>query len=229
MRAMLTREQIVEAADRLFYRRGFERTSFSDIADVVQISRGNFYYHFRTKDEILDAVIDKRLSDRRALLARWEAECALPVDRIRCYIDLLRTNRVPIKRYGCPVGMLCSELSRLEHAARKEANALFGLFRGWLRRQFEQLGRKADADALAMHLITRSQGVAVMANALQDEKLIRYEVQLLHDWLDACVEGTEPAIHSQDGSNGRRRRGRAERRSTIRSRVAAASGRHRRV
>ena len=47
-----TRDQIVEAADRLFYRQGYEHTSFADIADAVQISRGNFYYHFKSKDEI---------------------------------------------------------------------------------------------------------------------------------------------------------------------------------
>ncbi|HJT14208.1 MAG TPA: TetR/AcrR family transcriptional regulator, partial [Dongiaceae bacterium] len=39
-----TRDHIVEAADHLFYRQGYEHTSFSDIADDVQISRGNFYY-----------------------------------------------------------------------------------------------------------------------------------------------------------------------------------------
>lgn len=55
--ATTTRHQIVEAADRLFYERGFEATSFADIAAVVGLSRGNFYYHFRTKDEILEAVI----------------------------------------------------------------------------------------------------------------------------------------------------------------------------
>ena len=55
-----TRDQIVEAADQLFYQNGYERTSFSDIAEAVHISRVNFYYHFRTKDEILDAVIGLR-------------------------------------------------------------------------------------------------------------------------------------------------------------------------
>ena len=58
-----TRDHIVEAADRLFYRQGYEHTSFADIADAVQISRGNFYYHFESKDEILDAVIGARLAN----------------------------------------------------------------------------------------------------------------------------------------------------------------------
>ena len=56
-----TRANIIDAADQLFYRQGYEHTSFADIADVVQISRGNFYYHFKSKDEILDAVINLRL------------------------------------------------------------------------------------------------------------------------------------------------------------------------
>lgn len=186
-----TRENIVEAADELFYRQGYGHTSFSDIADVVRISRGNFYYHFKTKDEILDAVIEERLANTRRMLERWEAEGDTPAERIRCFIHILIANRARIKRYGCPVGTLSSELAKLNHASRGEANKLFTLFRTWLRRQFTLLGRKADADALALHLLARSQGVATLASAFHDEKFIRQEVQLMCDWLDACTAGTE--------------------------------------
>ncbi len=184
-----TRDHIVGAADRLFYQQGFERTSFADIADVVRISRGNFYYHFRTKDEILDAVIDARLAGTRQMLERWEIEGKTPADRIRGFIHMLIANRADIKRYGCPVGTLCSELAKLGHASREEANKLFTLFRTWLRRQFELLGREADADELAMHLLARSQGVAALANAFHDEKFIRQEVQQMCDWLRSCAKG----------------------------------------
>src|SRR5215510_3814171 len=96
-----TRDHIVEAADRLFYRQGYEHTSFSDIADIVQISRGNFYYHFKTKDEILDAVINARLTNTQKMLERWEIEGDGPSDRIRGFIHILIANRADIKRYGC--------------------------------------------------------------------------------------------------------------------------------
>ena len=179
-----TRDHIIAAADRLFYRQGYEHTSFANIADVVQISRGNFYYHFRTKDEILDAVIDVRLANTRKMLEQWEAGGKEPADRIRSFIQMLVANRADIKRYGCPAGTLCTELAKLGHASQAEANKLFTLFRVWLRRQFTLLGREADADALAMHLLARSQGVATLANALHDEKFIRQEVQQMNDWLD---------------------------------------------
>jgi len=184
-----TRDQIVEAADRLFYRRGYEHTSFADIADVVRISRGNFYYHFKTKDEILDAVINARLANTRTMLDRWEVEGKTAADRIRSFIHILLANRSDIKRYGCPVGTLCSELAKLGHASQGEANKLFTLFRTWLSRQFTLLGHEADADEFAMHLLARSQGVATLANAFHDETFIKQEVEQMCDWLDACVKG----------------------------------------
>jgi AcrR family transcriptional regulator len=183
-----TRDHIIQAADRLFYRQGYEHTSFSDIANVVQISRGNFYFHFKTKDEILDAVIHRRLADTRAMLDRWEIEGKQPADRIRSFIRILITNRADIKRYGCPVGTLCTELAKLTHAAQPEANELFTLFRTWLRRQFVLLGREADADTLAMHILARSQGVATLASTFHDERFIRQEVEQMCEWLDACAE-----------------------------------------
>jgi AcrR family transcriptional regulator len=186
-----TRDHIVEAADQLFYRQGYEHTSFSDIADVVRISRGNFYYHFKSKDEILDAVIDVRLANTSKMLEQWENEVEHPADRIRRFIHILVANRADIKRYGCPVGTLSAELAKLGHASQGEANKLFTLFRTWLRRQFTQLGRAADADALAMHLLARSQGVATLANAFHDEKFIRQEVKQMCDWLRSCTDSAE--------------------------------------
>ena len=182
-----TRSQIVQAADQLFYRQGYEHTSFSDIAGAVQISRGNFYYHFKTKDEILVAVIGARLAGTRQMLEQWEIEGDRPQDRIRSFIHILIANRADIKRYGCPVGTLCSELAKLGHASRAEANQLFTLFRTWLRRQFTLLGRETDADTLAMHLLARSQGVATLANTFHDEKFIRQEVKQMCDWLESCA------------------------------------------
>jgi TetR/AcrR family transcriptional repressor of nem operon len=189
MRDKTTRDHIVEAADRLFYRRGYEHTSFADIAGHVRISRGNFYHHFKTKDEILDAVIDARLANTRTMLEQWAIEGKQPSDRIRSFIQMLIANRTDIKRYGCPVGTLCSELAKLNHAAQDEANALFTLFRTWLRRQFTLLGREPDADMLAMHLLARSQGVATLANAFRDEAFIKQEVKAMNDWLSSIAKG----------------------------------------
>ena len=179
-----TREQIVAAADRLFYERGFEKTSFADIAGEVKISRGNFYHHFKSKDEILSAVIEVRASKTEAMLEKWEKQRDTPGGQLRCFAEMLIRNRNDIQAFGCPVGALCAELSKLDHPAQADAGMIFTLFRQWLRQRFVELGAVEDADSLAMHLLARSQGIASLANAFRDEKFIRHEVRLIEAWLD---------------------------------------------
>ncbi len=190
MAKQTTRAQIIAAADLLFYQHGYEYTSFANIADTVQISRGNFYHHFKSKDEILDAVIERRIANTQVMLEQWEIEGETPEDRIRSFIHILLTNKEKIKQHGCPVGTLSTELAKLNHDAKGEANKLFTLFRTWLRRQFTQLGLK-DADTLAMHLLARSQGIATLANAFHDEKFIKQEVQQMEEWLASCINNTK--------------------------------------
>lgn len=193
MSATSTHAKIVEAADQLFYQRGYEKTSFSDIANHVGLSRGNFYYHFKTKDDILDAVIEQRLANTRRMLDRWEAEGNGPRDQIIHFIDILVTNRIKIKQFGCPVGTLCSELAKLDHPAQGQANQLLTMFRVWLRRRFTRLGCGHHADQLAMHLLARSQGIATIANTLGSDTFIKREVTQMRIWLDQCIEQAQPS------------------------------------
>ncbi|MEH6630752.1 MAG: TetR/AcrR family transcriptional regulator [Halopseudomonas aestusnigri] len=178
-----TRDHIIEAADLLFYQQGYEHTSFADIADAVKISRGNFYYHFKTKDDILDAVINLRLTNTQNMLERWEIEGQSPEERIRHFIHILIKNQTKIMQYGCPVGTLSTELAKMGHHAQTDATRLFTLFRTWLVQQFISLGHTAIADELAMHLLARSQGVATLANAFRDENYIGQEVAQMNEWL----------------------------------------------
>lgn len=182
-----THERIVEAADVLFYQRGFEKTSFADIADAVQLSRGNFYHHFKRKDDILAAVISLRAARTQSMLDDWTGSAKTPVARLRCFALMLVHNRDAIQRYGCPVGTLCAELAKSAHPAQGDAGMIFGQFRRWLAEQFEALGRHDDADALALHLLSRSQGIATLAHVFHDEAFIRHEVDLIDAWLAALV------------------------------------------
>ncbi|MFI5527022.1 TetR/AcrR family transcriptional regulator [Kitasatospora sp. NPDC051853] len=183
MAAGATREQIVAAADRLFYHHGFEHTSFTDIAGEVGLSRGNFYYHFKSKDAILDAVIDARLAKTRRMLEQWESEAPTPAGRILRYVEIVLDNRTDIQDYGCPVGTLTTELAKLEHSMLGQAGRLFTLFREWLREQFALIAPAEQADQLAMHVLAFSQGVAVLANAFRDEEFIQREVDRMREWL----------------------------------------------
>ncbi|MBL8581398.1 MAG: TetR/AcrR family transcriptional regulator [Rhizobiaceae bacterium] len=187
MSAGATRDAIVKRADALFYEGGFGATSFSDIAGLVGISRGNFYHHFKTKDDILDAVVALRMERTRRMLDAWEAEGGDPRQRILSFVHMLVANRAQIMAFGCPVGTLCCELAKLDHAAQHKAADIFGLFRDWLAVQFRALGMPARSEELALHLLAWSQGVAVLAAAFRDEAFIRREVATITAWLDGLA------------------------------------------
>lgn len=195
MKSKDTRADIIDCADDLFYRQGFEATSFADIAAAVGISRGNFYYHFKTKDDLLEAVIARRVANTTAMLQDWETAGEDPAERIRSFIQILIRNRDKIEQFGCPVGSLSTELAKLKHGAQDEAARIFTLFRVWLRRQFERLGRAVDADALAMHLLVRSQGVATLSAAYRDAAFVDREVASMYAWL-AVETGPGPSAPS---------------------------------
>ena len=53
------RKEILDIAEELFTAKGYDNTSTTDILERVGIARGPMYYHFRSKEEILDALIDR--------------------------------------------------------------------------------------------------------------------------------------------------------------------------
>ncbi len=73
-----TRNRILQAANRLFYRKGFNRTSFTDVVDAADVPRGNIYYYFRTKEDILRAAVEYRLEVIHAMLDEWNRKFSRP-------------------------------------------------------------------------------------------------------------------------------------------------------
>lgn len=57
--AAIRRNEILDAAEHLFVTKGFDKTSTNDILDQVGIARGTLYYHFRSKEDILNAMIER--------------------------------------------------------------------------------------------------------------------------------------------------------------------------
>ncbi len=57
------RNEILDTAEQLFIEKGYDSASTNDILDRIGIARGTLYYHFGSKEEILDAIIE-RLTDR---------------------------------------------------------------------------------------------------------------------------------------------------------------------
>lgn len=57
--AAIRRNEILDVAEHLFVTKGFDKTSTNNILDQVGIARGTLYYHFRSKEDILNAMIER--------------------------------------------------------------------------------------------------------------------------------------------------------------------------
>ncbi|MCL2610566.1 MAG: TetR/AcrR family transcriptional regulator [Defluviitaleaceae bacterium] len=57
-----TRQKILNASQKLFIEKGYDETTILDIvAELGGLTRGAFYHHFKTKEEVLNAILDKQL------------------------------------------------------------------------------------------------------------------------------------------------------------------------
>ena len=179
-----TRADIVEVAKELFYEHGYDGTSFSQIVEASGLHRGNIYHYFKTKDEILHAVIDLRLQEFRQVLDQWNMRYTDPRERLRAFVAMIADNKTELVNYGCPIGSLNTELGKDRRDLQKRARELFDLFRDWLAERFAELGHKKDAEPLALHLLGRAQGIAVIAHVYHDPKLLQREIRQVESWID---------------------------------------------
>jgi AcrR family transcriptional regulator len=73
------RNEILDAADELFGRKGFAATSTNDILEKVGIARGTLYYHFKSKEDIVDALIERYGNRMLATMRDIAADKNIPV------------------------------------------------------------------------------------------------------------------------------------------------------
>ena len=179
-----TRQRIVDAANQLFYRKGYNRTSFSDVVDAAEVPRGNIYYYFKTKDDILKAVIANRLEIISAMLGEWDKNISQPLDRLERFVRIMYDSTPALLRSGCPMGSLAVELAKDQPQLKEEAKALFDLFQRWLANQFIDLGYPEEARDLSLRLLARGQGLIVIAQVYQDPGFLERGTQELNRWIE---------------------------------------------
>ena len=175
------RKRLVKAGRRLIHSKGFDATTLSDIARASRVPLGNVYYYFRTKEELLDAVVHEQEDDFRARIARFERE-ATPQARLLAFLDSVIEARINITRHGCPVGSLSQEMNKRGGASRARVNQQLIVRAQWASAQFREMGR-ADAQELGVWLIGSVQGVILMANALDDPGVVERQIGQLKAWV----------------------------------------------
>jgi TetR/AcrR family transcriptional regulator, transcriptional repressor for nem operon len=177
------RERLIEGARMMLYQQGVEGTTIADIAEASDVPAGNVYYHFKTKDDLVQAAIGAHAEEVRAFLASLE-EHRTPKARLKAFLRMVATKGELAASYGCPQGTLCSELDKRDDPLARDAATLMEIPIDWAERQFRAMGRR-DARDLAVALIAAYQGISLLTNTLRSPELMAKEARRLERWIDS--------------------------------------------
>ena len=180
------RDRLIAAACELLYQQGVETTTLADIAGLAEVPLGNVYYYFKTKDEIIDAVVESHVRTIRTTLASIEADHRTPKSRLKALVKVLAGESDLIAEYGCPQGSLCSELNKRGSGSDHFAADLIRVPLAWVEDQFRLMGRR-DAPELAVTLIATYQGTALLSNTLGDSTVMVRGSRRLGRWIDSLT------------------------------------------
>jgi TetR/AcrR family transcriptional repressor of nem operon len=177
------RDRLVEAAKDMFYQQGVTRTTLADIAQQAEVPLGNVYYHFRTKEALIEAVIQDHLQDLQAFLAHISLNPD-PRQRLLALVAAGQESEQAVARYGCPHGSLCQELDKEGNQSASMASQLFETYLDWAETQFRLLGKdEQEAKDFALDLISSLQGTFLLTNSFRSPELLERKLQRVANWL----------------------------------------------
>lgn len=164
-----TRSRLVESARELFHERGYRATSLAVVAERADANPGSLYYFFRTKEDLLAAVLDRY----HELLGPMVMEPALsasddPIEQVFAVLDGYRRTLVETDfEIGCPIGNLALETRDVGVEVRRRIS---GNLKGWtaciescLDGAGSRLPGELDRRRLAQFVLTVMEGAVLQA------------------------------------------------------------------
>jgi TetR/AcrR family transcriptional repressor of nem operon len=172
-----TRDQILNVAARLIHVQGYQSTSLDDVLRESGVGKGNFYYYFKSKEDLGYAIIDRitQAFVERSLGPAFADAEADPVAQIHAFLDrVLDAQRLRKCIGGCVMGNLASELSDVHEGFRQRLAGIFDLWRVQLAEvvsRGQARGRlRADMDAsrVAQFLVAGLEGSILLSKVTKD-------------------------------------------------------------
>ena len=186
-----TKEQIVDAASRLVHVRGFNNTSVDEILRESGVGKGNFYYYFRSKDELGFAILERGLERiSTELIEKHFNPEKDPWQQILDFLDsLVERARQRACTGGCLLGNLAVEMSDIHEEFRRRLNRAFERLRSRLEVTLTQakaqgtLRSEADIPRLAHFIVAGFEGAFMMGKLHKDADVMAGVVEELKEHL----------------------------------------------
>jgi AcrR family transcriptional regulator len=192
-----TRSRIVMTAMELFWEKGFQSTSISDILSRSQVHSGSLYHFFPGKQDVLAAVLEAYRDgiDEWLLQPAWSGVDD-PIERIFALLAGYRTQLVTTEcTYGCPIGSLALELHEPDLRIRELLAVNFAnwtrAIEGCLDAAGDRLPPDLDRHRLAEFTLTVMEGAIMQARTYRDLGSFDRNVAVLREHFDLLLARAE--------------------------------------
>jgi TetR/AcrR family transcriptional repressor of nem operon len=173
-RADASRQRIIEVAAELMAVQGYERTCLEAILERAGTSKGNFYHHFPSKEDLGLAVLDHIGDETQAFLRGSMQPHPDPLARIEAMLDALLTATTEREgRGGCPLGNLAAEMSDVSEAFRGRLARVFAAWQGLVAETLAEARRRhgcpdVEVEGLAHYIICALEGSLLLAKLMRE-------------------------------------------------------------
>ncbi|MGO4700645.1 TetR/AcrR family transcriptional regulator [Dyella sp. 2RAB6] len=139
--AIENKKAIVEAAEKLFRRRGVAAVGLTELTKAAGFTQGGFYNHFKSKDALVAAVMEKAMEDGATLFnSGVQASKAAKATPIKRHVEwYLSQEHLANIEQGCPLTAYAGDVRRLSEEARQS-------YTDGLKWNIEQLASLLDND-----------------------------------------------------------------------------------
>lgn len=168
-----SKTRILDAALQVIRQKGYSATRIEDVCEAAGLTKGSFFHHFNSKEELAIAAADYWSEVTSALFASAPYHApADPLDRVLAYVDFRKTLlRGDLPEFTCLVGTMTQEVYGTHPAIRAACNASISSHAGTLVPDIEAAmklyGVHGDWTAESLALFTQAalQGAFIMAKA----------------------------------------------------------------
>jgi len=191
-----TRERILDAAQNLILDRGYVGMTVDHVLDEVGITKGAFFHHFKTKDDLAKALL-RRFANKDARIYAETRERAEklsddPLEQVLIFVRLFEemfeglTEPYP----GCLFASYIYELQQFDDETRTLIHGSFMKWRELLKEKFEVIARKyppriqVDAASLADVFTVVLEGAFISSKALDEPQLIGEQLRHFRNYVE---------------------------------------------
>jgi AcrR family transcriptional regulator len=190
-----TRKRLLELAEQMVLAKGFSSTSIEELIVGVGITKSGFFYHFKDKNDLARALLERHLEHDKALVDELFARAdELNEDPLHGFLVFLRLfaemmAELPEAHPGCLAATLCYQDQLFSRDVRELNAAGMLLWRVRFRERLDRIAERypprdsVDLDVLADSVTTVVEGGLVLGRALQDPTILPKQILLLRDFV----------------------------------------------